>query len=151
MTPGAPGKTYLRMVRYDKTWLIDYAIVGSAMPFFAIPNSDQSAIAFAALAFGEALSVRNDSATEALLTKGAKAKLAPPLFDTDKEQGYSKSKLKSSLSYLFPMNPILKGLSVTGNTAKMEVQVEGGSGPLSYKLIPGTTPGEYLVDEFPLK
>ena len=112
---GKPARTYLRLVRIEKAWLIDYAIFPGTARDFLLPGGDEAALAFTAIAFAEALASKNFNEVEALFTKGAKSKLAPPLFETDKEQGYNRAKLKAAFADLYLKKFEITGLTVTGH------------------------------------
>ena len=146
-----PGKTYLRLIRSNTVWLIDYAIIGRTRTTFPLPVDGQAAPTFAAIAFTEAMLTRNSAGVEQLFSKSAKAKLAPPLFDTDKEQGYSKSKLKSAVADLLPGRPIFTGLVVAASSIKIELNLDGAKKELELRMIPGATPGEFLIDDYQQK
>jgi hypothetical protein len=148
---GVKGKTYLRLLRVAGDWLIDYAISGAAAANATLPGGEQAGPAFAASAFADALIVKNFTAVEALLTKAARAKLAPPLFETDKEQGYSRSKLQSALGDLLSGQLTVASLSFGPGSAKIELSAAGVKKSLDLKLVSGPTPGSFLIDDLQQK
>ena len=148
---GLPGTTYLRLVRSGTAWAIDHAIIGTKDTKFPLPANDQAPRTFAAIAFAEALMAKDMVALENLLSKSAKAKLAPPLFDIDKEQGYSKSNLKSAVEKMYPSMPVFTGLDAGGEAIKVDFNLNGAIKNLILKLIAGTSPGEFLIDDYQQK
>ncbi len=146
-----PGKTYLRLLKVEGAWRIDYLIFANPSAAASLPGGEQAAPAFAALAFADSFVAKDFAAFESLLTKAAKQKLAPPLFDSDEKQGYSRSKLQTVLSDASSVKLDITRLSVGVGTAKVELAGAGFQKMLDLKLAPGTGPGEFLIDDYQQK
>lgn len=141
-----PANTYLWLVRSGSSWLIQDVVIDYVFSEFAIPDGEQAATQFAAWSFADAVAKKNISKAEARMTKALKAKLAPPLFDSDKEQGYSSTKLKSALEDLFPGVRRVVKIESSLLAGKFFLTVDG-SKTIGFKL----TPGEFLIDELQQK
>lgn len=153
-TAAKPGRTYLRLVKVNAVLLIDYAIFGTIAADYPLPAGDVAARHFVAIAFAAALIGKKFDAVDALLSTSEKGKLAPPLFEADKEQGYSRSKLQSAFADLFASKLQLTGLGGSGLPGNMNLQLyvsESKTYFINLKLIPGTTPGEFLIDDYQQK
>ena len=148
---GKPGTSRLRMLRRENTWLVDMALLNNMTPNFPMPSGDAAGPAFGALAFASALQGGNLNQVEWHLSKAVKAKIAPPLFDSDKDRGYSQSKLKSALNDLFGFPVEIAKFAVSGTSASFEVKGTGPKKMIEFKLVPGSTPGEFLIDDLQQK
>lgn len=146
-----PGKSYVRLIKTENTWSVDSAIFGSTAYNAPLIGSSQAAVEYTTIAFAEAILDKRFSEVEALLSKSAKEKLAPPLFDSDKEQGFSRSKLQSVFADLLAAKIESSGLSVTGTNGTFEITLAGTRKTLRFKLTPGQSPGSFLIDDFQLK
>ena len=140
----ASGRTVLRLVKSGTVWLVTYAKFGVKS------SADVVTAAHAATVFfEEAIIAGNKSEIEAMLSKAAKAKLAAPGFDEDKPQGFSRSRLNSALADLFPAGFKVVGVSSAKDGLSSVLKIADGSKNrvLELKLAPGTSPGEFLIDD----
>lgn len=143
-----PGRVLIRMVKAGSSWLVDHARFNA--------QHNVNAVAAANLATGffvEAVLAGSKFEIEALLSKGAKAKLAAPVFEEDKAQGFSRSRLNSTLADLFPAGTTFVSVAQDNGSLKalVTLAVAGKNRVLELKLAPGLAPGEFLVDDLQQK
>ena len=150
-----PGRVYLRLSKVGPDWLIDHARFNVrntiGIPF--VSGNPAAAAALAMAFFIEAILTENKAEIEALLSKAAKSKFAPPLFDDDKLQGFSRLNLHSALAKLLPPGIGFKSLSQddAGLKATVTFVQRGPSLVFIFKLVPGPTPGSFLIDDLQQK
>ncbi len=146
---GKPDRLFLRLAKTGGIWIAEHVRfkAKSTIDIAFVGNAPAATLATAF--FVEAALADNKAEIEALLTKAAKGKIAPPLFDGDKPQGYSRSKLNSALTELFPAGVAFVGLAQeqAGLKAAVTVAVGGKNRVLQLKLVPGAAPGEFLIDD----
>jgi hypothetical protein len=136
----------LRLVRVGGEWKADWffpaagvAEVGQSL----IPSRNDGG--FAAVAFLQALLGKGDRLAEGLMTPAYKARLAPP-FGSDK-RGYNRGLLDSKLTELrsgftgYTVSQVKDG-TVTGDLTGSD-----GRKPFTMKLVKGSRPWDWLVDE----
>ncbi len=139
------GKTFLRLMFVDKKWLVDYVVFSG--PTAKSLRGGQTSQFFATLAFAEAIAAKNTVLIEALLTKTAKAKIAPPLFDEDKVQGFNRAKLKAAIDDLFSGKIAIENVNSDSNSGTIMATFRGGMQSIQVTLVTGR-PGEFLIDSF---
>ena len=146
---GKPNRMFLRLAKTGGVWIVEHVRfkAKSTVGIASVGNTPAATLATAF--FIEAALADNKAEMEAILTKAAKGKIAPPLFDGDKPQGYSRSKLNSALSELVPPGIVFEGLAQeqAGLKAAVTFAVGGKNRVLELKLVPGATPGEFLIDD----
>lgn len=130
----------LRLVKAPTGWLVDwFAPVGPA----GVKLPVNSAEGFAAAAFLDAVVSKSERLVEGMLSPAAKTREAPP-FASDKARGYNRGVLLRRVEE-FRSGAVAYNLAaITGDTATGTL----GDKPFTLKLIPGTEPGQWLVDAF---
>jgi hypothetical protein len=149
---GSPGRFGLRVVKAGDGWQVDWLhrTAAPAGPGPQVSDGDATFAKFAAQAFLDTVLSGNDALAESLLTPAAKAKLAPPEFESHKVLGYNRSKLRQivlrdfradSTGYtLTKLAPADGGFVATGDLTKGDTKK-----PFTLKLTKGTGPGEWLI------
>jgi len=143
-----PGRVFLRLAKVGTSWLVDHARFNARSTIEVA-----SAATLAAALFVEAVLAGDTPEIEALLSKTAKGKLAPPRFDDDKVQGFDRLNLRSSLADLFPAGLGFANVSQenAGLKATVTFTVAGANRIFVLTLAAGATPGEFLVDDLQQK
>ena len=147
--PGSKsGRVYLRLVKTAGVWVVEQArFNGRSGLDIAFVGSTPGAT-LATILFVEAALAGSKSELEALLSKSAKGKLAPPVFPDEIPQGFSRSKLNSALADAFPAGIAYVGIAQDNAAMKAAITfaVAGKNRVVDVKIAPGTGPGEFLVD-----
>ena len=112
-----------------------------------VPNSDVPAAGFAAAAFLDAVTAKNDALAEGLMTTEGKAKIAHP-FASDKDRGYNRGLLRRRLGEFRrgATGYSIRVVSADGTQAGVVGELDGK--PFTLKLSQSDRPGVWLVDSF---
>jgi len=148
-----PVRAFVRMVKAGTGWAVDHARLNAKSKADIAFVGNTPAAALATIFFVEAALAGNKAELETLLSKTAKGKIAPPLFEEDKAAGYSRIGLNSALGALFPEGTTFVGLTQEQAGMKALVTLASGDKNRSWelKLAPGAGPGEFLIDDLQQK
>jgi hypothetical protein len=149
VTAGQAGRAVLRMARAGGGWQVDWFHLAppGAEAVSLTGGGDQLARAFTTVAFLDTALTNQRRLAEAVLTLGAKSRLAPPLGDPI---GYNRGVLGVRLS---KFREAATGYRVGNPSAEQMTGVLTGpehpnGRPFTLKLVQGRNPGEWLVDDF---
>jgi len=146
------GPAVLRFTKYGPDWLVDWLHIGPDNLDGKLTSKDKAA-EFATVAFLQTVLADQLTLSETLLTPSLKARIAPPL---PGDEGFNKTTLKNKLLQL-------RGSATTYTINKLNFGADAGnadgvltvaagkpsdSRPFSIKLVKGTKPGEWLIDDF---
>jgi hypothetical protein len=155
LVPGSSttGPAVFRLTKSGSEWLIDWFHIGPKNASAKLDSKDKPA-EFVALQLMQTAIANQLDLSETLLTQSFKARIAPPL---PGDVGYNKSILKSKLgqlrsnavSYTFTKVNIGADSGMIDGTVTLDTAGKpGDSRPISIKVVKGTKPGEWLVDDF---
>ena len=142
---------YIWLVRQESQWLVGEMLIDHVFGKFDIPDGEAAATTFAVRSFADGLIQKNLPKLESRMTKALKAKLAPPRFPADDAQGYSSSALKTAFAELSAGRVAVPKVELKGNAATLEVFAGDARKTIDVKLVPGATPGEFLIDDLQQK
>ena len=141
--PESSATTFLQVSFVNSLWLVNefctYFVNGKNAEL-RHEDAERAAVAFA---FANAILAKKPSQVEALLSPSLKAKLAPPLFDSDKAAGYNSGNLQSALleyKPLFNKNPAFEWAGATALFAAADNKIE-----LAFTA--GPSQGLYLIND----
>lgn len=143
------GRIYLKLVKTAGVWIVEQArFHGRSGIEIAFVGSTPGAT-LATILFIEAALAGSKPELEALLSKSAKGKLAPPVFPDEIPQGFSRSKLNSALADAFPAGIAYVGIAQENAAMKASITfaVAGKNRVVEVKIAPGSGPGEFLIDD----
>jgi hypothetical protein len=152
---GGPDRFLLRMIQAEGGWKIDWFELGTVKTGESKSTAPEGPYQdFAVLAFLDAITANASSKEDralllgGLLTPKLKNAWAEP-FDADKATGFDFNKTKLALK-LDEFGAGVTGFSrvAAGDTYKIELAKGEAKTSYTLKLIKGTTPGEWLVEEF---
>ena len=148
--PGSKsGRIYLMLLKTAGGWVVEQARFNGRSGLDIAYVGSTPGATLATILFIEAALAGSKPEIEALLSKSAKGKLAPPVFPDEIPQGYSRSKLNSALADAFPAGIAYAGIAQDNAAMKASITfaLAGKNREVEIKIAPGTGPGEFLVDD----
>jgi len=137
------GAAFLKLVKEPSGWLVDWVHIGPSGD--RVWPVDTTGAAFVLAGFLDTVHTSNLLLSEALLSPGQKARIAPPLDDVDRKRGYNRSILNQKLAAFAGSSANYKIERINLNEATGKL---GDGRPFTVKLAKGVKSGEWLIDDF---